>query len=192
MSTYKKPVAFACHDGDEAWTVVHAISHSQARHFASNEIGCDFISIESCRRVPFADGLHGDDLNRAMVEHGGWRYECNQCGEEVSTDTCNITEIVYRRDLVFCSKACCADFDAERENERLEKEATTAAVLKEFPGADVRWTSGNRASFLLPGMKRAVDWVIGDETVTMVSEAVDSYQAYKARREAGEFSEAAQ
>ncbi|ACG60346.1 hypothetical protein phiPLPE_24 [Iodobacter phage PhiPLPE] len=187
MSAYSKPVAFSCHDGEDSWAVVHAISHSQARHFAASEIGCGFIDIQTCRRAPYADGLSGDEQNRAMVEQGGWHYECAQCSEEVSTDSQIASDIVYRRDLVFCSKECCADFDDDIEKDRLEKEAMIAEVIKAFPGADVMHVSCNKASFTLPGMKRSINWTIGEKECSMAQEDVSAFEEYKARRKAEEF-----
>ena len=179
---------------DEHGCIVFESNSALARRGGANVLGCDWEDIESCRRAQWADPYATQRRvpPLIMMEHGWW-FECGHCGVQVSSDSCGHdddgNEIphtpVVDGDIVYCTQLCMDKEKLEQEIIQAHADAATQAVTNAYPGVHVLWvgtrhgTDGTAVSFTFPGGQRAVDWVVGEETVLVCKCDVEAWKKFK-------------
>lgn len=179
--------------GYECGCITFATSNVVARREGANELGVEFEEIVSCCRAPWADayaGVKGGVPALVMIENGWW-FECCHCRYRIDSDLYNYKtdmplEPVEENGFIYCTPAC---LDAEKQDKaaREAREAAVTKVVKEkFPGTEVKWFGDShpaKVSFTFPDGQYAVNWTVGEETVSVSKCDVDAWKSYIAKRD---------
>lgn len=76
--------AWICEEDDEYLHVYHTPNRNQARRFAANDIGIDYLET-TVRRCPAMDDLPVTAKNMLITGTCGW-YECQGCSTKIYAD----------------------------------------------------------------------------------------------------------
>lgn len=180
-------------DQENGAQLYFARTANQAKCYAANDAGCDYIEVGSCRRQPqFDEYAPGPVPPKVMIENGWW-FECFGCSRRVAEDMDDYADDdddggttldgpIYRNNAVWCSTACQSSWDKQREAERLANEEAKAACLLKWPKArnvtaSMRGSGKRCAEFDFGGKIKAL-WEIGDTKAWVAPIDMEIWEAF--------------
>jgi hypothetical protein len=172
--------------------IYFAETANQAKCYAANEEGIEYIEVTSCRRRPQFDQYAPGPIPPKVLIEDGWWFECHGCNRRVEEDMHDYWEDdgptqpdgpVYRGQGVWCSTNCQAKSDAREAEARRKSEETIAAVRSQWPGVGkvvpyMRGDGKECAWFEFGGTYHAT-WVVGEDTVHVAGQDVAAWKAFR-------------
>lgn len=163
----------------------------QAKCYAANEEGIEYIEVTSCRRKPEYDQYAPGPVPTKVLIEDGWWFECHGCNRQVNEEAgfdydedVDLDGPVYRGNAVWCSTKCQQRSD-EREAERMRQElAVRHAVLAKWPKAEkvTPYMRGDhkQCAWFTFGGKNTAQWAVGEGAVHVAQEDVEAWTKFSA------------
>lgn len=166
-----------------------ADSHNQAKCYAANEAGIEYIEVTSCRRKPEYDQYAPGPVPTKVLIEDGWWWECFGCSRHVSSEELfdyaadkELDGPVYRGNSVWCSTDCQKRDDEQQAKQKALEQAAVDAALVKWPKSKkvtpyMRGDHKQCVWFDFGGQDTA-HWVVGEDSVSVALYDVDRWNEF--------------
>jgi len=179
---------------DEGSQLYFAETANQAKCYAANEAGIDYVEVTSCRRRPQYDQYAPGPVPTKVLIEDGWWFECSGCSRHVSDDESYdydedkpLDGPVYRGDRVWCSARCQELADEREAKQKQEEQAVKDAVLAKWPKAEkiTPFSRGDhkQCAWFNFGGKNTAQWVVGEDVVHVAGEDTEAWHVFSGKKE---------